>query len=590
MLRPETPDEELLRAAATRPDAFGTFYRRHLRAVLAFLVHRTGNREIAADLCAEVFAAALEGAERYDPSRAPARAWLFGIAQHKLQESWRRGQVESAARQRLGMPVRELTDDDLARVEELADLHRRGGLAGTLVDGLPADQRAAIVARVLDERDYRDIARELRCSEAVSASASRAGSRGCARAWEISSERVLRPARARPRARRRGPGRIAHRTSATARSASLVAVPAVRHSAVHRTRCRNRGRDAVRPARERDPGTRVPRRPRGAVPGCRHVPSGVAARRRSRAGQPPWAIRVARSRTGFLCSTVGQVVDGQFGLTGMDGKFRLLPERIVDSCGETRTNAASLVGVRVFDAKRRTDLRSVVYGIAGPTLKEATIVAGGQTRAAELTDGGLFLVSLQGLPEDIGVRVSLRFEDGHTETHPFGISPFVTPDPAGGAAWRTQSGAFGVRPGDKPDLRTCVWFRPAREVHNPAVSPAACGVLANPRHPTGYFFTARRIERGTGGIPVEPFGEGRWGNHPPLTGVWGAVGEDVKRVEVTGPGGLTRTPVLPPNRAFLALFPPDVDPAGLRVRLTFADGHTETHAGNTNLVSGAPRR
>ena len=160
-------DEALLTATATEPEVFAVFYGRHLRAVLSLLLHRTGDREVAADLCAEVFAAALEGAERFDPARGPARAWLFGIAQHKLQESWRRGRVEAASRQRLGMPIRELTDDDLQRVEELADLERRGGLARALVDGLPRDQRDAVLARVVDEREYAEIARKLACSEAV---------------------------------------------------------------------------------------------------------------------------------------------------------------------------------------------------------------------------------------------------------------------------------------------------------------------------------------------------------------------------------------------------------------------------------------
>jgi RNA polymerase sigma factor (sigma-70 family) len=165
--RPEPTDEELLAATAERPEAFGVFYRRHLRPVLAYLLHRTGDREVAADLCAEVFAAALEGVDRFDPAVAPARAWLFGIARHKLLESWRRGQVEDAARRRLGLPPRALTDDDLDRVVELADLDRAGGLALALVEGLPPEQREAVMARVLDEEDYREIAGRLECSEAV---------------------------------------------------------------------------------------------------------------------------------------------------------------------------------------------------------------------------------------------------------------------------------------------------------------------------------------------------------------------------------------------------------------------------------------
>jgi RNA polymerase sigma-70 factor (ECF subfamily) len=35
------------------------------------------------------------------------------------------------------------------------------------VDELPDDQQAAVKARVIDERDYPEIAKDLRCSEAV---------------------------------------------------------------------------------------------------------------------------------------------------------------------------------------------------------------------------------------------------------------------------------------------------------------------------------------------------------------------------------------------------------------------------------------
>jgi DNA-directed RNA polymerase specialized sigma24 family protein len=58
-------DAELLAVTAIDPEAFGAFYRRHLRAVLAYLLHRTRRPEIAADLTAETFAAALEGAPRF---------------------------------------------------------------------------------------------------------------------------------------------------------------------------------------------------------------------------------------------------------------------------------------------------------------------------------------------------------------------------------------------------------------------------------------------------------------------------------------------------------------------------------------------
>ena len=60
-------DERLLTETPTTPAAFGVFYRRHERAIFAYFMRRTGDPEIAADLAAETFAAALTSAGRFRP-------------------------------------------------------------------------------------------------------------------------------------------------------------------------------------------------------------------------------------------------------------------------------------------------------------------------------------------------------------------------------------------------------------------------------------------------------------------------------------------------------------------------------------------
>lgn len=162
----DTSDAQLLAACADDSEAFGRFYRRHATAVLAYLRGRTGRTDVAADLCAETFARALERTAQFDPARGPGRAWLFSIATSLLIDSARRGQVEARARRRLGMPPRALTDADIERIEELIDV-RSGPSRETLVADLPPEQRAAVLARVVDERSYSEIAIELEVSEAV---------------------------------------------------------------------------------------------------------------------------------------------------------------------------------------------------------------------------------------------------------------------------------------------------------------------------------------------------------------------------------------------------------------------------------------
>jgi RNA polymerase sigma-70 factor (ECF subfamily) len=157
-------DEELLAATATDAEAFAVFYRRHLRAVLGYLVHRTGRPDLAADLAAETFAAALQSLPTYRETGV-ARAWLFGIANHKLADSARRHAVADRSRTELGMAAVELTDHDLERAEELLDAQRLD--LGALLDELPPEQREALQARIVEERDYRELAAEWSCSEAV---------------------------------------------------------------------------------------------------------------------------------------------------------------------------------------------------------------------------------------------------------------------------------------------------------------------------------------------------------------------------------------------------------------------------------------
>jgi RNA polymerase sigma factor (sigma-70 family) len=167
---------ELLVATRREPAAFGVFYRRNLPPLVAYFVDRTRDPELAADLTAETFAAALAASRRYRPGPEPAAAWLFAIARSKLVDSYRRGQVEEGARRKLGMQPLQLEDDEIERVEALADAGRPR--LRELLGGLPDVQRAAIEARVIEERDYADIAGELRCSEQV---ARQRVSRGLAR-------------------------------------------------------------------------------------------------------------------------------------------------------------------------------------------------------------------------------------------------------------------------------------------------------------------------------------------------------------------------------------------------------------------------
>ena len=154
-------DEELLVASVGDEEAFAAFYRRHARPLAGFFMRRTGDGELAADLTAETFAAALASRRRFDPAKGLAIGWLYGIARHKLARTLEHGRVEDRARRTLGMAPLAL-DDEAIELVVTTD-----GDVVQLLQRLPADQRDAIEARVLDEQEYEQIAATTHTSEAV---------------------------------------------------------------------------------------------------------------------------------------------------------------------------------------------------------------------------------------------------------------------------------------------------------------------------------------------------------------------------------------------------------------------------------------
>jgi RNA polymerase sigma-70 factor (ECF subfamily) len=160
-----TDGELLQRTRGGDREAFGVLYERRHELILAFLLKRTRNPEVAMDLMAETFAAALLALAGRPPKiLGTAAPWLLTIARNALIDSHRRGRVESAARRRLALEPVEITDSDIEGVLLVA---AETDLLIRLSEELPADQFDAVRARVLEERDYEEIARELECSPAV---------------------------------------------------------------------------------------------------------------------------------------------------------------------------------------------------------------------------------------------------------------------------------------------------------------------------------------------------------------------------------------------------------------------------------------
>src|SRR4051794_14887552 len=155
-----TGDADLLRAARRDPEAFCRFYERHALRLRNHLRAEVGRREVANDLTAETFAQALVSLRRFrGETDDAAAAWLYGIARNLVHQYRRRERVATAARERLGMPVRDYGEYDEA--EEHEDARALAPALREALDGLPPGERAALELRVVDGLPYEEVAGRL---------------------------------------------------------------------------------------------------------------------------------------------------------------------------------------------------------------------------------------------------------------------------------------------------------------------------------------------------------------------------------------------------------------------------------------------
>jgi RNA polymerase sigma factor (sigma-70 family) len=131
-------------AAREDPSTFADVYVEYHEQVLRFFARRTFDPETAFDLMAETFAE------------------LFAHI-----DAFRGGLVERRSIERLGIPIATLGQVEYERIEDLADLQRVRPQLEQALDQLGSEQREALRLRVLEHREYDDIAQQCGASPQV---------------------------------------------------------------------------------------------------------------------------------------------------------------------------------------------------------------------------------------------------------------------------------------------------------------------------------------------------------------------------------------------------------------------------------------
>ena len=167
-------------------------YEEYAHQIFRYCLHQLGSREEAEDAVQSTFLNAFRGIKRGVVPELES-AWLFKIAHNvclsRRRSTWRRKRVESPADFEV---VEELTPAPSRRQDELIGLQ-------DVLEQMPENQRRAILLREWQGLSYKEIAAEMRLSQAAVETLLFRARRSLAGA--LTDARAEPPRRGRPRRR-----------------------------------------------------------------------------------------------------------------------------------------------------------------------------------------------------------------------------------------------------------------------------------------------------------------------------------------------------------------------------------------------------
>jgi RNA polymerase sigma factor (sigma-70 family) len=149
-------DGAVIAASLEAPGAFGVIFDRHGSTLLRFLARRADPAD-AEDLLGDVFRIAFERRAAFDPDRACARPWLYGIAAHLVARHHRSEGRRRRAIARVAAD-RALADDPAERAAAAADAGALWPRVMDAIDTLPEAERQVLLLFAWEELSYAEIA------------------------------------------------------------------------------------------------------------------------------------------------------------------------------------------------------------------------------------------------------------------------------------------------------------------------------------------------------------------------------------------------------------------------------------------------
>jgi RNA polymerase sigma-70 factor (ECF subfamily) len=158
--RQKVNEEDAIRKSISDPNAFRPLYELYFKRIFLFVLHRVGEKDIAADLTQQVFLNALLNIRKYEFRGLPFSSWLFRIAVNQCTDFFRKNKK---ARMVLleETNIRELYTE-LTEEQSWDEWERK---LPAVLEKLDADDLQLIELRYFEQRPFKEVSEIMGLSE-----------------------------------------------------------------------------------------------------------------------------------------------------------------------------------------------------------------------------------------------------------------------------------------------------------------------------------------------------------------------------------------------------------------------------------------
>ncbi len=150
---------EIIKVAKKDASAFRSLYEKYYKPIFRFVMNRTQDESLAADITSQVFMKAMKKLSSYEFRGVPFSAWLYRIASNEITQHYRK-----ASKNRV-VSIQETNVSEWVEEIELDRYEDKKNMMLQLLNDLKESDLEIIELRFFEQRSFKEIADILNLTE-----------------------------------------------------------------------------------------------------------------------------------------------------------------------------------------------------------------------------------------------------------------------------------------------------------------------------------------------------------------------------------------------------------------------------------------